>query len=117
MEAVQNVLSKIGLGNDKAGASAREPTPQELKELKEKYTKAKQEQVFAFYDGLSGPEQASLYEQLAGFEPEHINTITDRVSPYHSIECPAICCMVFTMVVFVQYARALWGLEVQTQYI
>merc|ERR1711977_452437 len=37
-----------------------------------------QEQVFAFYDELSVAEKAALFEQLSSFDPDHINTITDR---------------------------------------
>merc|ERR1711939_729198 len=77
MEAVKNVLHKIHLGGDEKEA-AREPSPAELQELKDKYTKAKQEQVFAFYDELSVAEKAALFEQLSSFDPDHINTITDR---------------------------------------
>jgi len=39
-------------------------------DLKEKYTEAKQEHVFAFYDSLTVPEKAALYEQLSSFKPE-----------------------------------------------
>jgi UDP-N-acetylglucosamine/UDP-N-acetylgalactosamine diphosphorylase len=79
METVKNILQKVHIGGDKdEGAPPKEPTSAELAELKEKYTKAKQEQVFAFYDSLSVAEKAALYEQLSGFDPEYINTITDR---------------------------------------
>ncbi|CZS95130.1 hypothetical protein WAI453_011203 [Rhynchosporium graminicola] len=78
MEAVKNVLEKMHLGGEGNKSAAKEPSPTELQELKEKYTKAKQEQVFAFYDELSVAEKAALFEQLSSFDPEHINTITDR---------------------------------------
>lgn len=51
------------------------PSAQQVSELKEKYTLAGQGQVFKFYDTLSEAEQASLYEQLANFDPSYINTI------------------------------------------
>ncbi|KAK0117912.1 UDP-N-acetylglucosamine pyrophosphorylase [Cadophora gregata] len=76
MEAVKNVLHKIA-GDDKEEA-AREPSPADLQDLKDRYTKAKQEQVFAFYDELNVPEKAALFEQLSSFDPARINTITDR---------------------------------------
>lgn len=76
MEAVQNVLQKL-LGSEKA-SPPKEPTAEELQQLREKYEKAEQEQVFAFYDTLSSTEKATLYNQLAGFDPEHINQITQR---------------------------------------
>jgi UDP-N-acetylglucosamine/UDP-N-acetylgalactosamine diphosphorylase len=74
MDSVKNVLH---LGGANGGAST-EPTSSQLQELKEKYTKAKQDQVFAFYDTLDGPGKAALYEQLSTFNPQYINTITDK---------------------------------------
>jgi len=79
MEAVKSVLNKLHIGGEsQEGVAPKDPTANELESLKETYTKAKQEQVFAFYDELSTPEKAALYEQLSSFDPEHINKITDR---------------------------------------
>lgn len=78
METVKSVLHKLHLGGDEEGIPPQEPTSKELEELKETYTNAKQEHVLAFYDSLSVPEKASLYEQLSSFDPGHINEITDR---------------------------------------
>jgi UDP-N-acetylglucosamine/UDP-N-acetylgalactosamine diphosphorylase len=79
MEAVQKVLEKLNVaGSSQKSAPPKQPTEQELQELKEKYQKAGQEQVFAFYDELSSTEKASLYHQLAGIDPEYINEITER---------------------------------------
>ncbi|KAE8448553.1 hypothetical protein EG329_009434 [Mollisiaceae sp. DMI_Dod_QoI] len=79
MQAVKSALSQLHLGGGSTEAAPpKEPSANELQELKEKYEKAGQEQVFAFYDELSVPEKASLYEQLSSFDPEHINKITDR---------------------------------------
>lgn len=78
MDSVKNVLHKLHLTGDNKGALPKEPTPQELEQLKEKYTKANQEQVFAFYDTLNISEKSTLYEQLSSFDPDHINKITDR---------------------------------------
>ncbi|RDW87678.1 UDP-N-acetylglucosamine pyrophosphorylase [Coleophoma crateriformis] len=79
METVQNILNKLHLGGDKQeGAPPREPTSQQLEELKNKYSKAKQEHVLAFYDDLSVAEKAALYDQLLSFDPDHINKITDK---------------------------------------
>ncbi len=72
-----SVISTVG-GESQEGVPAKEPSPTDLQALKEKYTKAKQGQVFAFYDTLSVPEKAALYEQLSSFDPEHINQITDK---------------------------------------
>lgn len=65
-------------GTSQKAAPPKEPTADELKELREKYEKAKQEQVFAFYDELSNTEKAALYQQLVDIDPEHINQITHR---------------------------------------
>jgi UDP-N-acetylglucosamine/UDP-N-acetylgalactosamine diphosphorylase len=79
MNTVKSALQKIHIGGEsQEGAPPKEPSTAELEELKENYTKAKQEQVFAFYDSLSVPEKATLYEQLSSFDPKRINEITDR---------------------------------------
>ncbi|KAJ4146649.1 UDP-N-acetylglucosamine pyrophosphorylase [Fusarium falciforme] len=73
MQAIKQALH-IGQGAD----APPEPTPEALNELKEKYTQAGQEQVFTFYDSLSSAERGTLYQQLSGFDPAHINEITNR---------------------------------------
>jgi UDP-N-acetylglucosamine/UDP-N-acetylgalactosamine diphosphorylase len=79
MEAVQNVLQKLHMGGSaEKAAPPMEPTQDEVTSLREKYEKAKQEQVFAFYDELSSTEKATLYQQLADIDPERINEITHR---------------------------------------
>lgn len=78
MDAVQNVLHKLDMGGVKKAAPPKEPTAHELKELREKYEKANQEQVFAFYDSLSSSEKATLYQQLVDIDPDHINKIAQR---------------------------------------
>ncbi|CCU80055.1 UDP-N-acetylglucosamine pyrophosphorylase/UAG1 [Blumeria hordei DH14] len=55
-----------------------EPTASELQKLKDKYTAAKQEQVFTFYDSLDVTEKVSLFSQLSKFDPDYINQITKR---------------------------------------
>ncbi|KAF1347756.1 nucleotide-diphospho-sugar transferase [Delphinella strobiligena] len=55
-----------------------EPTKEEVNELKEKYSKAGQEQVFAFWDHLSAIEKATLYQQLEPVDPEYVNAITKK---------------------------------------
>jgi UDP-N-acetylglucosamine/UDP-N-acetylgalactosamine diphosphorylase len=79
MSAVQNVLEKLHLAGDSSKLTPpKEPTAEELKTLREKYQKAKQDQVFSFYDELSSEEKAALYQQLKNIDPEYINKITDR---------------------------------------
>jgi len=79
MEAVQNVLDKLHIGGKgNAGAPPQEPSSTDLQQLKEVYAKAKQDQVFAFYDSLDVAEKAALYEQLFSIDPEYINKITEK---------------------------------------
>lgn len=77
METIKNVLQKLHLGGDET-PPAKEPSTEQVQELKENYEKAEQAQVFAFYDSLSVAEKAALYEQLSSFDPEYINTITSK---------------------------------------
>jgi len=62
-------------GGDEA---AQEPTPEQISQLKEKYTSAGQGHVLTFYDSLSGAEKAALYKQLSSFDPLYINKITAK---------------------------------------
>ncbi|KAK8162397.1 nucleotide-diphospho-sugar transferase [Phyllosticta citrichinensis] len=75
-DLAQNVLGKLNIGS--SGAPPKEPSAEELQALREKYTKAGQGQVFTFYDQLDTAEKATLFQQLSGFNPEHINEITNR---------------------------------------
>ena len=77
--AINNILDKLHLSSkDNDGVPAQEPTEDELKELKDKYAEAKQDQVFTFYDNLSTSEKAGLYERLKSFDPKSINDIADK---------------------------------------
>lgn len=79
MESVKKVLSAMNVGSGPQDAAPlREPTAEQLGELRAKYEKAEQEQVFAFYDALSSSEKGALYQQLSTIDPEHINNITQR---------------------------------------
>lgn len=74
-----NLLDKLHLtSKEDEGVPAQEPTEEELKELKDRYVKAKQEQVFAFYDELSTAEKAGLFERLKSFDPDYIHEITEK---------------------------------------
>jgi len=77
-ETINNALEALHITSADKGPPAKEPTEEQLNELKAKYSKAGQEQVFSFYDKLSTAEKASLYEQLSGFNPDYINEITER---------------------------------------
>jgi UDP-N-acetylglucosamine/UDP-N-acetylgalactosamine diphosphorylase len=69
---MQTAMQALNLGGKGA---PQEPTPQELSELKQKYTTAGQSQVFTFWDSLSSAEKASLFQQLSLFDPLYINEI------------------------------------------
>ena len=77
-ETVKNLLEKLNLSSKEDGVVAKEPSDQELKELREAYTNTNQGQVFAFYEELTTAEKGSLYEQLSSIDPKHINEITDK---------------------------------------
>lgn len=78
-ENVNNLLSKLSLGSNDEGIPAKEPTKQELKELREKYVQAGQEQVLSFYDELSTAEKRSLFDRLSSINPEYVNDIAQKV--------------------------------------
>ncbi len=77
-DTVNTLLGKLSLGGEQSPAPATEPSEEQLKDLRAKYEKAGQGQVFGFYDGLSTADKAALFEQLSGFDPDYINEITDR---------------------------------------
>ncbi|KAK5663553.1 hypothetical protein OQA88_3984 [Cercophora sp. LCS_1] len=56
----------------------QEPTPEQVSQLREKYTLAGQSQVLTFYDSLSVAEKAALFRQLSNFDPLYINTIAAK---------------------------------------
>ncbi|KAI4216471.1 MAG: hypothetical protein LQ351_000960 [Letrouitia transgressa] len=74
-----NILEKLHItGGDSGGVPAKEPTEQELKELRETYTEAEQSHVLAFYDDLTVTEKAGLYESLKSITPQSVNDITQK---------------------------------------
>jgi UDP-N-acetylglucosamine/UDP-N-acetylgalactosamine diphosphorylase len=74
-QTMNNLMEKLNLTKSE-GVQAKEPGTEQLKELREKYEKAGQDQVFTFYDDLDIEGKAQLYEQLSNFDPDHINEIT-----------------------------------------
>ena len=50
----------------------------ELQSLRDKYEKAGQGHVFAFYDEIDADGKASLFEQLQTFQPDRINILADK---------------------------------------
>ncbi|KAI9849993.1 MAG: UDP-N-acetylglucosamine pyrophosphorylase [Thelocarpon superellum] len=77
-ETVDAVLGSLHLPSSESSAPPREPSKEELEALQENYRQAQQEQVFAFYEGLSSTEKAVFYDQLASIDPHHINDITHK---------------------------------------
>lgn len=75
---MNKILDKLNLSSKDEGVPVKESTEQELKELKDRYIKAGQEQVLSFYDELSTAEKASLYERLSSIDPNYINDITEK---------------------------------------
>jgi UDP-N-acetylglucosamine/UDP-N-acetylgalactosamine diphosphorylase len=82
MDAVKDVvtsaLEALHITSGNHGVPAREPDEEQLKELREKYERAGQGQVFAFYDNLSTAEKAAIFEQLSNFDPEYINELAEK---------------------------------------
>lgn len=76
-EVVSTFEQKV-LGMGSSAAPPKEPTSDEVKELRSKYEKAGQQHVFAFWDELDAAGKAQLYEQLSGFDPEHINELANK---------------------------------------
>ncbi|KAI1609123.1 UDP-N-acetylglucosamine pyrophosphorylase [Exophiala viscosa] len=89
---VNSLLERLNLTSSTHGAPAQEPAEDELKTLRQKYEKAKQEHVFAFYDQLNTQEKASLFDQLSTFDPDRINVLADKAlhPPTASGEEPSI---------------------------
>jgi UDP-N-acetylglucosamine/UDP-N-acetylgalactosamine diphosphorylase len=77
-ETINSALEALHLTSGNQAAPAKEPSEEQVKELRAKYEKAGQEQVFAFYDSLSTAEKASIFEQLSNFDPEYINELADK---------------------------------------
>ena len=75
---VDNLLQKLNLKSTDPDLPAKQPSEDEVKELREKYEKANQEHVFTFYDELNIADKVALYTQLQGFDPDRINVLADK---------------------------------------
>lgn len=75
-DTVNNLLHKLNLSSSDEGVPHKEPSEQEVKNLRDIYAKAEQQQVFAFYDELDTAGKSELYEQLSTIDPIHINEIS-----------------------------------------
>lgn len=78
-DTVTNLIGKIA-GMGVQDAPPRQPSAEEVAELKKKYELAKQGQVFARFDSLTSNEQAQLFHQLSSFDPDHINKLVKRAN-------------------------------------
>jgi UDP-N-acetylglucosamine/UDP-N-acetylgalactosamine diphosphorylase len=76
-DTINTTLEKLNLTGGQHSAPATEPTAEQLNEVRSKYEKAGQEQVFAFYDKLSTAEKAGLFEQAQKFDPSYINELAE----------------------------------------
>ncbi|EMC99304.1 hypothetical protein BAUCODRAFT_31620 [Baudoinia panamericana UAMH 10762] len=78
--ALNSMLSALNLGGKKQESEpqAEPPADADLKELREKYEKAGQGQVFTYWDDLKPHEKGQLFQQLQPIDPEHINKIADK---------------------------------------
>ena len=76
---MNKILENLHLSTSKhEEVPPKEPDEQDLKGLRERYEKAGQAQVFAFYDELDVAGKAALYDQLSSFDPEYVNEISHK---------------------------------------
>ena len=75
---MNTLLEKLHLTSPDRGAPAQEPSEEDLEELRQKYEKANQGHVFAFYDSLDVQGKASLFDQLSSIDPDRINILADK---------------------------------------
>lgn len=75
-DTIGTTLEKLHLSS--GDANLREPTKEQVEELRAKYREASQDHVFHFYDSLSNAKKALLYGSLSGIDPAYINEITQE---------------------------------------
>lgn len=71
---VESVFNKLSL--DDSEPEVRAPSPEAVKELKEKFEEVDQGHVFAFFDDLTVVEKAALFKQLSNMNPKRISVRT-----------------------------------------
>ena len=77
--AMKDMMEKLNpFAAKEEGVPPKEPTEQEVIELRGRYEKAGQDQVFSFYHELNTAEKAGLYERLSSIDPNYINEITEK---------------------------------------
>ena len=76
---MNTIMERLHLSSkEEEGVSAKEPKGEDLKELQERYDKADQGHVFAFYDELDVEDRAALFDQLSTIDPDHINSLIEK---------------------------------------
>ena len=75
---MNKVLEKLNLRSKDESVPPKEPTDQELNELRESYSGAGQDHVFTFYQELATADKATLYERLVSIDPKYINGIAEK---------------------------------------
>lgn len=76
-KAINDLVAALPGQHEAKAAPPKEPDETQVKELREKYEKAEQGHVFAFYDELDLAGKASIYDQLKEFDPIKINKLAD----------------------------------------
>lgn len=77
-DTVNSLLDRLHISAGDDEPPVTEPSEQEIKELREKYERAQQDQVLAFYDELTSPEKASIFQQLQNFDVDRVNKLSDE---------------------------------------
>ena len=75
---LNTVLDKLHLSSSDKADAPQEPHTDEVKELREKFEKAKQDHVFHYWDNLDTASRAALFPQLQKIDAEHVNEIADK---------------------------------------
>ena len=75
VDTMSKILDKLNPFSKDTGSPAKEPTDDEVGDIRKRYTEAGQGHVLTFYDELSTAEKASLYERLSGIDPTRINDL------------------------------------------
>ncbi|KAL9052266.1 MAG: hypothetical protein Q9162_005523 [Coniocarpon cinnabarinum] len=73
---LNTVMDKLHLSSDKS-EPPREPSDEDVKNLRDKFHKANQEHVFHYWDSLDTAGRASLFPQLQKIDPHHVNELAD----------------------------------------
>ena len=77
-DTVNSLLEKLNLSSKDEGVPTQAPDETQLNELRDKYHKAGQDQVFKFYEELDTKGKAALFNQASSIDPDYINEITNK---------------------------------------